>query len=386
MAHIYLDYNASTPLDPRILKILTQALEEDQGNPSSIHFYGKESHHKLELSREKIARFFKVKPHEVIFTSGGTEGAALLIQGAMARNPKGHVITSSAEHSCVYYTLKELSKKGANVSFLSTGEKGAVSPEEVEKAITSTTCLITLMAVNNETGVMTDIESIARIAQQLNIPFVVDGVAWLGKDAIHIPSGVSAVFFSGHKIHAPKGIGFCISGSSFKFSPLFFGGHQEFNRRPGTENLPSIIALAEAVALLESEQGSYISHMRKMRDLFEQELMLRLPNVVINGLEPRICNTSNLAFLGLDGETLLINFDLEGVAASHGSACSSGALEPSRILLEMNIPFSRVQSSLRFSVGRSTTEEEIREAVFRIVKVVERLLLFKKRSSVGKEI
>lgn len=381
MHHIYLDYNASTPLDPHVLTVLIKELQEEQGNPSSIHFYGQQCRHKLAQSRQQIARFFKVKPHEVIFNSGGTEGAALLIQGLMLRHPTGHIISSGAEHSCVYQTLKELSKQGAQVTFLPTGEMGAVQPAEVEKAIGPNTSLITLMAVNNETGVKTDIEAIAQIAQKANIPFIVDGVAWLGKEVIHLPAGVSAAFFSGHKIHAPKGVGFCICRANLKLSPLFWGGNQEFNRRAGSENLPGIVALAEAVALLEKKQDEFIQHMRHMRDLFESELLQRLPNIIVNGKGPRTCNTSNLAFLGLDGETLLINFDLEGVSASHGSACASGALEPSRILLEMGIPLAQAQSSLRFSVGRSTTEKEIQQAVTIIVRIVERMQSFKKKSA-----
>lgn len=375
MRHIYLDYNASTPLDPHVLNVLIKELREEEGNPSSIHFHGQQCRHKLERSRQTIARFFKVKPHEVIFTSGGTEGAALLLQGFLFQDFSGHVLSSAVEHACVYQTLKELRKRGLDVTFLPTGQWGAVRPEDVEQAIRPQTRLITLMAVNNETGVKTDIEAIAAIAQKANIPFFVDGVAWLGKENICIPPGVSAIFFSGHKIHAPKGIGFCICRPSLKLSPLFLGGHQEFNRRAGTENLPSIIALAEAVTLLEEHQEEWINHMRQLRDLFEKELSNRLPNIVVNGLGPRVCNTSNLAFLGIDGETLLIHLDMEGVSTSHGSACASGALEPSRILLEMGIPLSQTQSSLRFSLGRTTTETDILQAVSAIVRVVERLPL-----------
>lgn len=373
MQHIYLDHNASTSLDPHVLQVLIEELKSEQGNPSSIHFYGKQTRQKLEECRQRIARFFKVKSQEVIFTSGGTEGAALLIRGLMLRYPTGHVISSGTEHPCVYQTLKELRKGGADVLFLPTKEWGRVRPEDVEKAIRQETRLITLMAVNNETGARTDIEAIASIAQRANVPFIVDGVAWLGKEKIDLPAGVSAAFFSGHKIHAPKGIGFCVCRSSLKLSPLFVGGNQEFNRRAGTENLPGIIALAQAIFLLEQNQDVYISHMCQMRDLFERELLRQLPNCVINGSAPRVCNTSNLAFLGLDGESLLINLDLEGISASHGSACSSGALEPSRILLEMGIPLAQVQSSIRFSVGRFTTEDEIHRAIAIIVRVVEKM-------------
>lgn len=373
MKRIYLDYNASTPIDPCVLQVFIQELEQELGNASSIHFYGQQCRRKLEQSRQIIAHFFKVKPQEIIFTSGGTEGAALLLQGVMLQNRSGHVISSSVEHACVYQTLQEFQKRGYDVSFLRTGEKGSVEPEDVERAIRSDTCLITLMAVNNETGVMTDLEAIAAIAHRRNIPFIVDGVAWLGKEILTLPIGVSALFFSGHKIHAPKGVGFCICKRNLKLTPLFIGGGQEYNKRSGTENLSGIVALAKAVSLLEEGQESMIAHMRKLRNDFERELISRLPHVVMNGSGPRVSNTSNLAFLGVDGETLLLQLDMANIAASHGSACASGALEPSRILLEMGIPLSRVNSSIRFSFGRTTTEREIQEAVSTIVPIVERL-------------
>lgn len=378
MKRIYLDYNASTPLDPRVLKVLVKELEEEEGNPSSVHFHGQQCRRKLEECRQAIARFFQVKLQEVIFTSGGTEGAALLLQGILLQHPTGHVISSGTEHACVYQNLKDFEKKGGEVTFLPTGLWGAVRPEDVEKAIRPHTRLITLMAVNNETGVMTDIEAIAAIAQRANIPFIVDGVAWLGKEQVRIPSGVSALFFSGHKIYAPKGVGFCICKQNLKLVPLFVGGGQEHNRRSGTENLPGIVALAEAVQLLRQEQETSIASMRKLRDQFEQGLLSRLPQVVVNGLGPRVSNTSNLAFLGVDGETLLMSLDMEGISVSHGSACASGALEPSRILLEMGIPLSQAHSSIRFSVGRMTTEQDIHQAVETIARVVERLRSLKK--------
>lgn len=376
MDRIYLDYNASAPIDPRVLQVFVKELEEDRGNPSSIHFDGQRSHRKLEQSRQIIAQFFKVKPQEIIFTSGGTEGAALLLQGMLLQGSGAHLISSGAEHPCVYQTLQGLRKKGCEVSFLSVGKEGRVNPDAVERAIRPETRLITLMAANNETGVLTDIEAIAAIAERNKIPFVVDGVAWLGKEIVNIPTGISAVFFSGHKIHAPKGIGFCICRSHFKLAPLFVGGGQEHQRRAGTENLPGIVALAKAVAILGEEQESMIARMRKLRDDFEHRLLSSLPDVIVNGLNPRVSNTSNLAFLGVDGETLLLRLDMEKISASHGSACSSGALEPSRILLDMGMSLSQARSSLRFSVGRTTTEEEIQQAVAIIIQVVNHLRSF----------
>lgn len=371
MQRIYLDFNAGTPVDPRLSKILINELNNEVGNPSSSHYFGRQARQKLDQSRENIAHFFSVKTNEIIFTSGGTEGASLLIRGLMLTKPNGHIISTAVEHAATYHTLLDLQKQKNPVTFLPVGARGAVQPEEVEKAITPQTRLITLMAVNNETGVMTDIEAIATIAHAHRIPFIVDAVAWLGKEKVSLYPGISALFFSGHKIHAPKGIGFCICRSTLKLCPLFLGGEQEYNRRAGTENLPGIIALSEAIKLLKNED-EMIAHMRSMRDLLEKELLSRLPNVTVNGSGPRICNTSNLAFQGCDGEALLIELDLEGIAVSHGSACASGALEPSRVLLKMGISLSQARSSLRFSVGRTTTEDEIYRVVNSLTRIVKR--------------
>lgn len=369
---IYLDFNASTPIDPSVLQAIVQALQIECGNPSSMHWHGKMARQKLEQSREAVARFLKVKPQEIIFTSGGTEGAELLINGILWQKPKGHFITSSAEHACVYQLTKELEKKGYEGTFLSPGKWGAVKPEAVRAAIRSDTRLITLMAVNNETGVKTDWEAIAEIAEHANIPFVLDGVALLGKEPFILPKGVSAAFFSGHKIYAPKGIGFCFCRQSLKLVPTFVGGSHEFNRRAGTENLSGIIALAAAIGIIEKDQKVITDHLKTMRDLLEKGLT-QLTGVTVNGQGPRVANTSNLSFSGVDGETLLMRLDMEGISVSHGSACSSGALEPSRILLNMDIPLAEARSAIRFSVGRTTTQTEINQAINIITKIVNEL-------------
>ena len=370
MKRIYLDHNASTSLDPRVLDVLIQELQEEEGNPSSIHFHGQHSRRKLERIRATLAHIFKVKPQEIFFTSGGTEGAAILLQGIMQQKQKGHVISSAVEHACVYQTLQAYQKKGWEVEYLPVGPWGAVKKEAVEQAIRPDTAFVTLMAVNNETGVITDIEGIAEITRKYTIPFIVDGVALLGKEKFEIPLGVSALFFSGHKIHAPKGVGFCVCRSALKLAPLFLGGEQEFHKRAGTENLSGIVALGKAMEVLQEEQEVDIAKMRRLRDRLETELTSHLPHVMINGLGPRVSNTSNLAFLGMDGEALLINLDLKGISVSHGSACASGALEPSRILLEMGMPLQQVRSSLRFSLSKTTTEEEIDQVVKILVDLV----------------
>lgn len=373
MRRLYLDHNATTPLDPRLLPIIAQAMEQDRGNPASLHSHGQSAKRQLETSRETLACFFGVKPQEVIFTSGGTEGAALLLYGLILPHWRGHVISSGAEHAAVYYTLKTFEKWGVEVSFLQAGTWGAVTAEQVEAALRPDTRLITVMAVNNETGVKTDLPSIAAVAQRARVPLIVDGVAWLGKERVAFPSGVSAAFFSGHKIHAPKGIGCVVCRQSLRCTPLFYGGGQEYHRRAGTENVAGAVALATAISLLEREQEVLWKQMEKLRNHFEYTLLTSLSHVLINGEGPRVCNTSNLSFMGVDGESLLYHLDLAGLSASHGSACASGALEPSRILLDMGLPLARVRSAVRFSLGHTTTKEEIDEALPLIISIVNRL-------------
>ena len=372
-SRIYLDANASTFIDPRVLQVIIRQLQEEEGNPSSIHAHGRQSRKKLEESRSTIARFLKAKPNEIIFTSGGTEGAYLLLHGLMKRFANGHLITSNLEHPCVYDTAKNFENSGYQATYLSAGLHGAVHPDAVKNALRPDTRLITLMAVNNETGVKTDIEAIAEIALKAGVPFIVDGVALLGKEHFQIPQGVSAMFFSGHKINGPKGIGFYFCRQGLKLLPLYSGGNQEFHKRAGTENLPGIAALAEAVHILEQEQSQIADQLRKKRDRLEKTLSDQLGGITVNGEGPRVVNTANLSFEGVDGESLLLNLDLEGISASHGSACSSGALEPSRVILNMGIPLKQARSAIRFSVGRNTTQEEITRAIEIIKKIVTRL-------------
>lgn len=352
MKHIYLDNNATTAIDPRVL----DAMREDNGpyNPSSVHFYGQKARQLLGRSRDSIAAYFKVKPHELLFTSGATEALNMILRGLPQ---SGHVITSNVEHSAIYNTLQQL--PGFQVSYLHAGLRGAVQPEAIAAAITPQTRLIILTAANNETGVKIDLEAIAKIAKSHNIPFVVDAVALLGKEEFQIPAGVSAMVFSGHKIHAPKGIGLAFLRDGFKVKPLLTGGDQEFSKRAGTENLSGILGLAKAIEILKEELPASIERMR----FLTERLIQGVGSIVINGEAERVCNTVNLSFPGLSGEELLMNLDLAGIAASHGSACSSGALEPSRILIQMGIPHAVARSSIRFSLSRFTTQEEIDYAI-----------------------
>lgn len=374
MKNIYLDNNASTFVDPLVVDVIAKTLQMYPGNPSSSHTYGREARNLLIQSRETIAAFLNVRPKELIFTSGGTEGANMIIRGIIAASGKGHIVTSNLEHACVYSLVKLLCDEGCEATFLAPGMRGAVSPEDVSAAIQPHTKMIALMAVNNETGIKTDISAIAKIAEQTNIPFFVDGVALFGKESFEIPSGVSAMSFSGHKFHAPKGCGFVYIKTLLKLQPLLVGGEQEYNRRGGTENLADIAGMAEAVRRLEKTLPVASSKMLGLRMHFENTLKKNLgDSVLINGEGERVCNTVNIAFLGVDGETLLAALDREGIATSHGSACASGALEPSRILLNMGMPLERVRQSIRFSLSRYTTQEDIDYTIETLIRLLNKL-------------
>ena len=369
---IYLDNNATTFLDPRVWEAMALILQNPLGNPSSIHSFGQEAKALLNKARRSIATYLQVKPSELIFTSGGTESLSTILQGFINQIP-GHVITSSVEHACVYSTAKALEAQGTPVTFLEPGAWGAITPDAVQQSIRPNTTLIALTAVNNETGVKTDIAAIAAIAKEARISFVVDGVCLLGKEQFTIPAGVMAIGFSGHKLHAPTGSGLSFVRSTAVMKPLLIGGEQESGRRGGTENLAAIVGLATAIDLLNSELPAATLHMQKLRDLLEQSLLKHLPGVAVNGLGPRIGNTTNLSFDGIEGEVLLARLDMEGVAVSHGSACASGALEPSRVLLNMGLPREKAKTALRISLSRFTTEVEILQAIDIICHLVTKL-------------
>ncbi len=362
MKKIYLDNNATTALDPRVIEAMQEVLIPIPFNSSSVHSFGQESKKLLTNSRDRVAHALHVKPQELVFTSGGTEALNLLIRGFYT--PGSHVISSNVEHPAVRETLQAL---GAKVTYLPAGLWGAVQPHQLEEALTPETRLIVLTAANNITGVKTDIQRLADIAHKRNTPFIVDGVQLLGKELFHIPLGISGMAFSGHKLHGPTGIGLAFVRSPvrspFKLAPQITGGSQEGGRRAGTENLMGIVGLAKAVELLSTELPAATERMQKLRDKLTNGLMETLGNIVIHGQGPRICNTVHIGFPGIDGETLLFQLDLAGIAASHGSACTSGGLEPSPILLNMQIPVSLARSSIRFSLSRTTTEQEIATAI-----------------------
>jgi cysteine desulfurase len=379
MGRIYLDYNAGTRLDEKAEEAYLHALKLAWANPGSTHREGQAARSFLAEARGRIAKCFSVAPQQVVFYSGATEGLNSLIQG-LRLSQGAHFITSSVEHAAVWECCNHLQKEGSVGTYLKVGPWGAPSPSDVESAINDSTQAICLMSVNNETGVITDIEKIAEIAAARRIPFIVDGVAELGKHHFSLnfslKRGISAAVFSSYKIHGPCGVGFALLQTGFSCEPLLFGGGQEGGKRPGSENVAAIYACSIAVeeAIRDQEKTSFA--MGQCRDLFEKKILNELSDVFINGEGPRVVNTSNLSFSGVSGEDLLIQLDLAGVAASHGAACSAGALEPSRVLLEMGYSQARAKSSVRFSFGKMTTTEETFQAAEHVIRIVRALRKF----------
>lgn len=347
---IYLDYNATTPMDPRVREAMDPLLGTPL-NPSSSHRGGQEARGILIEATRRLAEMLGVSSDELVFTSGATEGLNSLIQGMP---PKGHWITSSVEHLALLVPIQRMEERGVEVSYLSPEEgRGTLTVSQVEAALRPETSLIALGAVNAETGVMTDLEAIGRLAKARGIPFVVDGAAWMGKAGVRIPEGVSAFCFCGHKIYGPQGVGCVVVRKGLKLAPLIVGGTQQRGRRGGTENVPGIVGLARAVELFSEEERARIARLR-------DRLEAAFPDAVVHGMgESRVCNTSNLSLPGGDGETLVMQLDLAGIAISQGSACASGVVEASRVLRNMGVPKEIARASVRISLGRWTTREEI---------------------------
>ncbi len=343
---------------------MLEDLKGPPANPSSVHSFGQRAKALLTRSRQTVSSYFGVKPEEVIFTSGATESNNLMLRGFSST--KGHLITTALEHSSIYNTVKLLEAQGWTVDYIPCGLWGAPRPELIEQAIRPHTRALIFSAVNSETGVKIDLEAIASIAEKHQIPLFIDAVALIGKESLptgKLPKGVTALSLSGHKFHAPKGIGALILRSTCKIHPQLTGGSQEFQKRGGTENLSGILGLAEAIAILAEKDQQIEKELLELRMYLEEEICKKIPTTLINGQGPRVSNTVCMAFPGIDGESLLMHLDLAGIAVSHGSACASGALEPSRVLTQMGIDRKIARSSIRISLSRLNTKEEINQFV-----------------------
>ena len=328
-------------------------------NPSSVHWFGQQARNLLLQARRQTASYFGSRPEEVFFTSGGTEGINFLLRGLQKSSKPGHLVTTAIEHSAVYKTIQTLESQGFSVSSIPVGLWGAPLSTQIEEVLRPDTQAIVLSASNGETGVKIELDAIGRVAEKHSIPLILDTVAFAGKEPMDLPKSVSAASISAHKFHGPKGIGAVFVRPHLKLNSLLTGGNQEYGKRAGTENLAGILGLAEALEILKENQTAITQQLTDLRHHLERGLLAEIPDLAINGEGPRISNTSNIAFLGVDGETLLMHLDMAGIAVSHGSACSSGSLEPSRVLTQMGIDAKTARSSLRISIGRFNTREEI---------------------------
>lgn len=375
---IYLDYNATTPCDPRVKEAMLPYLEVDFANPSSLHTPGQKARKAIEESRQKIAELINARAEEIIFTSGGTEANNLAIKGIAYRKKKGHIITSSIEHPAVLRVCKELQKEGFKITFLRVDQQGVVDPEDVRKAITKDTILISIMHVNNETGAIQPIEEIAKISKEHEIPFHADCVQSIGKIPVDLKViGVNLASASAHKFYGPKGIGFLYLERGIRLAPQIVGGHQERGIRGGTENVPGIVGLGKAMAIAYKEMSEEISKIRALRDTLERGLKESIPEIkIVSERAPRIHNTSLVLVKHVEGESMLLSLDFEGICVSSGSACTSGSLEPSHVLLACGVPPEEAHGSLRFSLGKYTTETEIKTVLEVFPKIVEKLRSF----------
>ncbi len=378
---IYLDYNATTPVHPEVLDAMLPYFKDFYGNPSSVHSFGQETRKAVEDAREKIAKFLGAEsPSEIVFTSCGTESNNFAIKGiAFANKDKNsHIITSAIEHHAVLEPCEYLSKKfGVDVTYLPVDKYGIVNPDDVKKSITDKTVLISIMYANNEVGTIQPIEEIGKIAKEKNIIFHTDAVQASGKIPIDVKKlNVDLLSISGHKLYAPKGSGVLYIKKGTKLHPLLHGGSHEKNKRAGTENVSYIVGLAKACEIASKNMKDENERMLKLRQKLEKGILEKIEYVQINGhIMKRLSNTSNISFNFIEGEGILMSLDMDGFAASTGSACTSGTLEPSHVLSAMGVPPEKAQGSVRFSLGHYTTEKDIEKLLEILPKIVERLRL-----------
>ncbi len=374
MPRVYLDNNASTPLLPEVFAAMRPFFGEQFGNASSIHHHGQETRAAVERARELVASLLGCRPSEIVFTSGGTEGDNLAIFGVVREGD--HVITSTVEHHAVLNACKHLEAVRCEVTNVPVDGRGLIDPDDVRRALRPNTSLITIMMANNETGVLQPIAEFGKIAAEADVYFHTDAVQAAGKVAIDVSRiACDLLSISGHKMHAPQGVGALYVRKGTNLRPMLYGGSHERSRRAGTENVPGIVALGRAAEIARKglQQGDP-AEMSALRDRLEQTILSEVEATAVNGQGvPRVPNTTNIHFDYIDGEALVIALDLKGLAVSTGAACSSGAVEPSHVLTAMGLPPERARASLRFSLGKQNTAEEVEFALSLVPATVARL-------------
>ncbi|HXK61530.1 MAG TPA: cysteine desulfurase NifS [Acidobacteriota bacterium] len=363
MRQVYFDNNATTPVDPLVLEAMRPYFLDDFGNASSIHGFGQRARAALEEARRQIADLIGAQAQEIVITSGGTESDNTALRGTAyyLRDQGNHIITTTIEHPAVLRTCEQLEKEGFEVTYVPAGKDGQVRIDLLEAAIKDQTILMSVMYVNNETGTIQPIKQIAELARRRKVVFHTDAVQAVGKIPVDVKElGVDLLSLSGHKLHGPKGIGALYVRRGIRFNPLLLGGPHERNRRAGTENVPGVVGLGKASELAKAALEDFGTRVRGLRDRLEKEVLAQIPDTSVNGSRTeRVPHVTNLSFRGTEGEALLISLDFQGVAVSTGSACSSGSIEPSHVLRAMGIPSDLIHGSLRFSLSRMNTDEDV---------------------------
>lgn len=375
---IYLDNNATTSVAPEALEAMLPYLKEFYGNASSMHTFGGQLGAAIRKAREAVAALIGAEPSEIIFTSCGTESDNTAIMSALERTPpKKHMITTRVEHPAVYNFCKHLARKGCRITFLPVDSGGRLSMDAFYGALDDDTAIASIMYANNETGVIFPVEEIGAVLKERGILFHTDAVQAVGKVPINVKTlPVDMLSLSGHKLHAPKGIGALYVRKGTRFYPYLIGGHQEGGRRAGTENVASIIGLGRACELAMSALGTEVIYLSGLRDKLEKALIENCPDAGINGSrEHRLPNTTNISFQYVEGEAILLRLDEYGICASSGSACTSGSLEPSHVLHAMGVPFTALHGSIRFSLSRYNNEAEIDKVIETLPPIIKELRL-----------
>jgi len=375
---IYFDHNATTPLHPAVAERMSAALAEDFGNPSSLHHFGQRAKAVVDQARSAVAALLGADASEIIFTSGGTESDNLAIRGAweaLERTPRRHLISSAIEHEAVLNTIKALAKRGAETTLLPVGDEGIVSPDALRAALRDDTALVSIMHANNEIGTVQPIAELSQIARERGAMIHADAVQSAGKIPVSVKDlGVDMLSISAHKFYGPKGIGAIWIRRGLRLLPTLTGGKQERGRRAGTENVPGIVGMGVAADIARAKMTEEGTRVAALRDRLETGILGAVSGTVLNGARaPRVPNTTNISFDRVEAESLLIALDLEGIAVSTGSACSSGTLEPSHVLKAMGFPAHRTQNSIRFSLGASNTQTDVDRVIAVLPEIVEKL-------------
>jgi cysteine desulfurase len=374
---LYLDHNATTPPAPEVVEAMTRALRDEFGNPSSIHSYGQRAKAAVDEARTEVARLIGAEPADLVFTGSGTEADNLALRGVMDAAPpaRARLVVASVEHEAVINTARALARRGVTVTYLPVDADGLVQPSVFETAVGGDVAMVSVMLANNETGVIQPVSELARLARAHRVAFHSDAVQAVAKVPVDVTAlGIDLLSIAGHKFGGPKGVGALWVRRGTPLSGVMTGGRQERNRRSGTENVPAIVGFGVAARLARARLSAESSRQAVLRDRLEAGLLATVPGTAVNGGgAPRVPNTTNIAFAKVEAESLLIALDLEGIAVSTGSACSSGTLEPSHVLRAMGLPHGRVQSSIRFSLGATTTDQDIDRVLGVLPAVVRRL-------------